>query len=51
MIPCIQTEAMVPWIPGTVGVARALMQYNLAVAYAMRTEYARALKALTEVWW
>ncbi|XP_012941686.1 CCR4-NOT transcription complex subunit 10 isoform X2 [Aplysia californica] len=41
-------EAIVPWSPSSVGVARALMQYNLAVAYSMRTEYGRALKALTE---
>jgi len=42
------TEALVAWSPLSVGVAKALMQYNLAVAYSMRTEYSRALKALTE---
>lgn len=41
-------ESLVPWTPGGVTVARALMQYNLAVAYSMRTEFTRALKALTE---
>ena len=43
------TEALVAWSPANVTVARALMQYNLAVAYSMRTEFQRALKALTEV--
>ena len=37
------------WVPNTVQVARALMQYNLAVTYANRTEFDKALAALTEV--
>ena len=36
-------------MPNTVQVARALMQYNLAVTYANRTEFDKALAALTEV--
>uniref|UniRef100_A0A0B6ZK74 CCR4-NOT transcription complex subunit 10 n=1 Tax=Arion vulgaris TaxID=1028688 RepID=A0A0B6ZK74_9EUPU len=41
-------ESLLKWLPASVTVAKALMQYNLAVAYAMRTEYEKALKALTE---
>ncbi|GFR73851.1 CCR4-NOT transcription complex subunit 10-like, partial [Elysia marginata] len=39
---------IVKWVPNSVQVARALMQYNLAVAYSNRTEYDKALTALTE---
>ncbi|BFZ19332.1 hypothetical protein BsWGS_22371 [Bradybaena similaris] len=41
-------ESLVKWQPSSVPVARAFMQYNLAVAYAMRTEFEKSLKALTE---
>ncbi|RUS91989.1 hypothetical protein EGW08_000202 [Elysia chlorotica] len=41
-------ESIVKWLPNTVQVARALMQYNLAVTYANRTEFDKALFALTE---
>ncbi|KAH9489763.1 CCR4-NOT transcription complex subunit 10 [Bulinus truncatus] len=41
-------NASVKWSPDNVPVAKGLMLYNLAVAYAMRTDYDKALKALTE---
>ncbi|CAL1547442.1 unnamed protein product [Lymnaea stagnalis] len=41
-------EAIIKWSPNSVTVAKGLMQYNLAVAYSMRTDYEKALKALTE---
>ncbi|XP_059177053.1 CCR4-NOT transcription complex subunit 10-like isoform X2 [Physella acuta] len=43
-----EQEAMFKWSPPNAVVAKGLMQYNLGVAYAMRTDYEKALKALTE---
>uniref|UniRef100_A0A2C9L9D5 CCR4-NOT transcription complex subunit 10 n=1 Tax=Biomphalaria glabrata TaxID=6526 RepID=A0A2C9L9D5_BIOGL len=40
--------SLLKWSPDSVTVAKGLMQYNLAVAYAMRTDYDKSLRALTE---
>lgn len=37
------------WIPADVPKAKAFMQYNLAVCYAMRGEYDKAMQTLAQV--
>ncbi len=41
--------SLYPWSPRDVTKAKAITQYNLATAHAIRGEYEKALQYLTEV--
>ena len=43
------TANLYPWIPNDVPKARAYMQYNLAVCYATRGEFDKAMATLALV--
>ena len=43
--------AFYPWTPRDITKAKAIMQYNLATAHAIRGEYDKASANLVEVCW
>lgn len=49
IINCVLVANLYPWIPADVPKARAFMQYNLAVCYATRGEFDKAMATLALV--